>query len=87
MVRDSVILLQNMVHSTFQHPPPHKSHTVCKYILYIGKGGRGEGGGVRSERRYSRGAIVHKYSSFVHGGNRSQAGSKIPSMVKCISSL
>jgi hypothetical protein len=32
-----------------QCPPPHKSHTVCKYILYIGKGGRGEGGGGQRE--------------------------------------
>ncbi len=41
-------------------------------ILYIGKGG----GGRRSERRYSRGATVHEYSSFDHGGNSSQAGLK-----------
>jgi hypothetical protein len=33
-----------MVHSTFQHlPTPPQSHTVCIYVLYIGKGG-GEGG-------------------------------------------
>ncbi len=28
----------------------------------------------RSERRYSRGATVHKYCSFIHGGNSSQPG-------------
>ncbi len=33
-------------------------------------GGRGQ--------REGRGATVHKYSSFVHEGNSSQAGSKIP---------
>jgi hypothetical protein len=35
--------------------------------------GRGEGGGGQREER---GVSVHKYSSFVHGGNSSQAGSK-----------
>jgi hypothetical protein len=50
-------------------PLPPQSHTVCIFCT-LGKGG----GGSRSERRYSRGA---KYSSFVHGGNSSQAGSKI----------
>ncbi len=31
-----------------------------------------------------RGAAVHKYSSFVHGGNSSQAGSKILTVSECI---
>jgi hypothetical protein len=34
-----------------------------------------EGGG---GQRKDIGATVHEYSSFVHGGNSSQAGSKIP---------
>ncbi len=57
--KQSVNLLQNMVHSTFQHPPsPPPTVTHCLYtVLYIGKGG----GGRRSERRYIRGATVHKY--------------------------
>ncbi len=75
--KQSVKFLQNMVCSTIQSPPP-QIHTVC--ILYTVQCtcslGRGEGGR-RSERRYSRGATVHKYSSFVHGGNSSQAASKI----------
>ena len=73
--KQSVKLLQNMVYSTIQHPPstPPPTVTHCLHILYIGKGGRGSW----SERRYRRGATVHKYSSFLHGGNSSQAGSKI----------
>jgi hypothetical protein len=63
-----------MVHSTFQHPPPTHppphSHILFVYTV------RG-GGGRTTDRRYSRGATVHKYSSFVKGGNSSQAGSKI----------
>jgi hypothetical protein len=63
-----------MIHSTFQHPPPSPHpHTVCTMYIYtiqctfsLGRGG----GGRRSERRYSRGATVHKYISFFHGGNR-----------------
>jgi hypothetical protein len=41
-----------------------------------------EGGGGQRE---GKGATVHKYSSFVHGGNSSQSGSKIPAMGECIS--
>ncbi len=84
--KQSVKLLQNMVYNTTQHlptpPPPTAKH--CLYILcvYFGKGGRGRGG-----QREGRGATVHKYSSFVHGGNSSQVGSKIPTMSECISSL
>jgi hypothetical protein len=53
-----------MVHSTFQHPPPH-SHTLSVSTVHWEGGGWGR----RSERRYSRGATVHKYSSFIiHGG-------------------
>ncbi len=75
--KQSVKLLQNMVYSTIQHPPP-LSHTVSVYmyctcsIVHL----VWEGGG-RSERRYSRGATVHKYCSFIHGANSSQPGSKI----------
>ncbi len=69
--KQSVKLQQNMVYSTIQHP--HPSHTHCPYIqctFSLGRGGR-------SERRYSRGATVHKYCSFIHGGNSLQPGSKI----------
>jgi hypothetical protein len=38
-------------------------------------------------QREGRGATVHKYISFVHGDNSSQAGSKIPTMSEYISSL
>ena len=30
------------------------------------------------QKREDRGVTVHKYRSFVHGGNSSQAGSKVP---------
>ncbi len=43
------------------HPPPPR--------LVWERGGGGQ--------REDRGATVHKYSFFVHGGNSSQAGSKI----------
>ncbi len=46
----------------FNTPPPPQSHTFCIFYT-LGRGG----GGRRSERRYSRGATVHKYSSIVHG--------------------
>jgi hypothetical protein len=46
---------------------------VYKYGLSTFSLGRGGGG-----QREDRGATVHKYSSFVHGSNSSQAGSKIP---------
>ncbi len=42
-----------------------------------------EGGGERE----GRGATVQKNDAFVHGGNSSQAGSKIPTMIDCTSSL
>ncbi len=68
----SVNLLQNMFHSTLQHPPsPPPTVTHCLYTIYCTLG-RGEE--VREKVR--RGATVHKYSSFVHGGNSSQAGLK-----------
>jgi len=48
-----------------------------------------EGGGeVRDKvegQQYT--SSVHKYCSFFHGGNSSQAGSEIPAMRECISSL
>jgi hypothetical protein len=54
--------------STVQFPPPLR-HTLSVYTLnFIWVGGGGE------DRR----ATVHKYSSFVHGGKSSQAGSEIP---------
>jgi hypothetical protein len=55
-------------------PPPPDTH--CLFILYI-YSSLGRGGGGRLKRE-DRGATVHKYSSFVHGGNSSQAGSKLP---------
>jgi hypothetical protein len=78
--KQSVKLQQNMVYSTIQHPPPppHR-YTVCIYCTFsVGRGGGQKEGRV---------AAVHKYSSFVHGGNSLQAGSKIPTMSECISSL
>ncbi len=61
----------------FNTPPPHPSHTTV-WIYYTFSFRRG-GGGRRSERRYCRGATVHKYISFVHGDNSSssQTGLKI----------
>jgi hypothetical protein len=72
-----------MVYNTIEHPPPTHphSHTLSVYIVHLVWEG---GGGVQRE---GKGATVHKYSSFVHGGNSSQAGSKIPTMSECISSL
>jgi hypothetical protein len=67
-------------------PPPLHQLTVKDLIVtsmvgpilqYFGKGGG---------QREGRGATEHKYSSFVDGGNSSQAGSKIPNMSQCISS-
>jgi hypothetical protein len=81
--KQSVKLLQNMVYNTTQQPPPPHSHTRFVYTVHLPM----EGGGGRSERRYSRGLRVHKYSSFVHGGNSSQAGSKIPTMSECLQSI
>ncbi len=57
-------------------PPPPATHTVCidcTFCLGRGERGGGQGGG----QREGRGATVHKYCSFVHGGNSSQAGSNI----------
>jgi hypothetical protein len=78
----SAKLLQNMVYNTTQDlrpPPPPQPHTVCVYCTFTL--GRGDGGGGQRE---CRGAIVHKYSSFVHGGNSSQNGSKIPTISACL---
>ncbi len=80
--KHSVKLLPNMVYGKIQHPPPPHSHTLSVYIVHLVLEG-GEGGG----QREGRGATVHKYRSFVHGGNSSQAGSKLPTMSECISSL
>ncbi len=52
-------------------PPPPQTHTVCLYCTFsLGRGGGGQ--------KEGRGATVHEYSSFIHGGNSSQAGSKMP---------
>jgi hypothetical protein len=41
--KQSVKLLQNMVYSTIQHPPPSQTHTVSVYTVHsLGRGG-GEG--------------------------------------------
>jgi hypothetical protein len=48
-----------------KYPPPPQSHTVCIDCTF--SLGRGEGGGGQREGRR---AAVHKYCSFVHGGNR-----------------
>jgi hypothetical protein len=76
--KESVKLLKNMVYNST--PTPLPTATNCLYILYVYCG---KGGG----QREGRGATVHKYNSFVHGGNSSQAGSRIPTMSECISSL
>ncbi len=67
--------------STLPPPPSPQPHTVCIYVHLVWEGGRGGG------QRQGRGATVHKYSSFVLGANNSQAGSTIPTMSECISSL
>jgi hypothetical protein len=61
------------LHSTIHPPtsPPPLRHSLCINSTFsLGRGGGGQ--------REDRGATVQKYSSFVHGGNSSQAGSKIP---------
>jgi hypothetical protein len=58
-----------------QFTPPPLRHTHCLYKLYSTVHLVWERGG--GGQREDRGATVHKYSSFVHGGNSSQAGSKI----------
>ncbi len=68
--KQSVKFLQNMVYSTIHPPPPRLTLSVYTVQL-VWKGG---GGGPREDRR----ASALEYSSFVHGGNSSQAGSKIP---------
>ncbi len=60
----------------FNIPPPPKSHTLSVYTVH-GCTLSLEWGEGMSERRYSRGATVHTYCSFIHGGNSSQPGSKI----------
>jgi hypothetical protein len=69
-----------MVYNTTQHPPPPPQlHTVCIYCTFSLRRGGGQ--------REGTGTTVHKYSSFVHGGNSSQSGSKITTMSERISSL
>jgi hypothetical protein len=67
--------------STTQLNTPHHphSHTPVYTVYFLWEGG--------VDQREGRGATVHKYSSFIHGINSSQAKSKIPSMSECISSL
>ncbi len=52
--------------------PPPQPHTVCIYCTFTLRRGGGH--------REGRGATVHKYSSFVHRGNSSQASSKVPTV-------
>jgi hypothetical protein len=64
-----------MVYTTTQHPstpPSPHSHTLSVYTVQKSTFSLGRGGG----QREGRVATVHKYSSFVNGGNSSQAGSK-----------
>jgi hypothetical protein len=68
---------------TSHPPPPPHSHKVSVYTVnLLWEGGEGGGG-----QREGRGPTLHKYNSFVHGGNSSQAESKIPTMSECITSL
>jgi hypothetical protein len=66
-----------MVYNTTQHPPPPQSYTLSVYTVCL----LWEGGGDVREKVEGK---AHKYSSFVHGGNSSQAGSKIPTMSESI---
>ncbi len=64
--KQSVKFLQNMVYTAqfTPHPPPFPpTLTVCINSTFsLGRGGGGQ--------REDRGATVHKYSSFVHGGQQ-----------------
>jgi hypothetical protein len=64
-----------MVYNTIQHPPlPTATHCLSVYTVHFVWE---EGVDVREKvegKQYTR------HSSFVHGGNSSQAGSKIPTM-------
>ncbi len=83
--KQSVKLLQNMVHNTVQHPhppTPPQPHTVCIYCTF--SLGRGERGDVREK------VEGQQYSSIVllsMGATGHTAGSQIPTMSECISSL
>jgi hypothetical protein len=56
--------------NTFTQGAPGSQFMCAPYSIYctfsFGRGGGGQ--------REDRGATVHKYSSFVQGGNSSQAG-------------
>ncbi len=65
-------------------PPPPPSHTLSVYTVHW-EGEEGEGG--QREGKYRGNSTKVKYSSFFHGGNSSQAGSKLQTMSECISSL
>ncbi len=70
----SLVILFGLVKQFGGFWPPPPRHTLSVYTVHlVWEGGKGGGGGQREDR----GAAVHKYSSFVHGGNSSQAGSKI----------
>ncbi len=61
-------------HDSTPHPPPPHSHTLSVYTVHLVWEG---GGKVR----------VKVEGQQYHGGNSSQARSKIPTMSECISSL
>ncbi len=63
------------------HPPPPQSHIVCIYTEHLVC----EGGGGKVKEKVE--GQQYTDSSFVHGGSSSQAGSTIPTMNECISSL
>jgi hypothetical protein len=65
--KQSVKLLQIMSTTQVNTPSPTATLIYCTFSLARGGGGQKKG----------RGATVHMYSFFVHGGNSSQAGSKL----------
>ncbi len=72
--KQSVKFLQNMVYTAQFTPPPPQTHTVCINSTF--SLGRGEGG--QEVREKIEGQQYTSIVPFVHEGNSSQAGSKIP---------